>query len=641
MRRVLYIFLLFLISVCSFSQLKVAGIFGNNAVIQQGIAAPVWGQAIPGATVDVNFAGTETKTIADENGKWMIRLVPMKADGKSYTLLVKSGTEMLEFKNILLGEVWFASGQSNMQWKVSNGIDNQADEVEKANYPDIRFFTVNSFSSAQPLADIPQKDWQVCTPSSINDFSAVSYFFARSLYLDKKVPVGIIVSARGATNLETWMSQDRLITNPDFTESLSKMDSTTWNAKVKKFVEAEKNREYVANNSLLGIKKNVHTLKYNDSEWTKTEFPLNMKKMNYPRFWGLVWIRKSFELPTDATKKEWKLHLPIEDRNDRIYLNGKEIACGVSMLKDKVISIPSKLLKKGKNLLAVRMYVNWGIAEVGKNTGECYLKSTDNQLIELDGGWTHNNTIEPAIAQWEDFYATVNFNGMVHPIIPYGIKGFLWYQGENNVNRFKQYSELQQQLIEDWRVRWGQGYLPFLYVQLTNYKEQSAAPKSDDEWASLRDAQTATLQRSPFTAMVTTIDIGEANNIHSKNKQDVGKRLYLAAKAKAYGSPEIIYSGPLLKSAKLEGSVVRVAFEFSQNGLRTKGNLPLKGFALAGIDGKWFWADAQIDGNEIVASSKAVNQPTKIQYAWQSNPDCNLYNAENLPAVPFNVEINK
>lgn len=628
--------------VCLFSQLKVAGIFGNNAIIQQGIAAPVWGKATPGALVEVLFAGLETKTVADENGNWMVRLIPMKANGKSYELVVKSLTEKLEFKNILLGEVWFASGQSNMEWKVSNGVVNQNDEVAKANYPNIRFYTVKALASATPVTDIPQKDWEVCTSTSVKGFSAASYFFARQLHLDKNVPVGIIVAARGATNLETWMSKEKLMTHPDFTEEISKIDSATWNSKVRKCIQAEKDREYIANNSLAGINLKVHTLAFDDSAWDKTVFPLNMPKMNYLRFWGLVWIRKSFVVLSDAANKEWKLHLPIEDQNDRIYINGKEIGRGISKLKEKVISIPKGILKKGNNLLAVRMYVNWGAAEIGNGVNECYLKSNENQRIELDGSWSHNNKIEPPVAQWQDYYngGTVNFNGMVNPIIPYGIKGFLWYQGENNASKFKQYAELQPMLIDDWRVRWGQGYLPFLFVQLAAYRERSAMPKSDDEWANFRDAQSTTLKKSQNTAMACAIDIGETNYIHPKNKQDIGKRLYAAANAKAYGSVEI-YSGPVFKSAKLEESTIRVTFDFSQNGLKTKDNDPVKGFAVAGIDGKWVWADAKIDGNEIVINSTEVNVPKRIQYAWQSNPDCNLYNAENLPTVPFNVEITK
>jgi sialate O-acetylesterase len=642
MKRNALIILFLACFIYSNAQLKVAGIFGNNAVIQQEIAAPVWGQARTGETVSVEIAGNVVKTKADKNGEWMVQLIPMKADGKQYELTVKSGIETIVYKNIKIGEVWFASGQSNMQFKMGGGVQNQDEEIAKANYPDIRFNTVDLVTSVQPMKDIQQKDWQICNPTNVKDFSAVAYFFARELNSDKKVPVGIIVGARGATNLETWMSRDRLMTHPDFPEQLAKLvtDTAAWNDKVRKAIQSEKDRDLIANTSMIGLNQKVNVLKYSDGDWTKTSFPINMGKMGYPGFWGLVWIRKTIEIPTKSAKKEWKIQLPIKDQDDRIYLNGKEIARSVSKLKEKVITIPAGSMKAGINMLAVRMYVQWGSAEIGNDKNDCYLLSNDGERIELNGEWKSSNKIEPAVAQWQDYYnsSTVNFNAIVNPVIPYGIKGFLWYQGENNASRFKQYADLQPMLIDDWRVRWGQGYLPFLYVQLANYMERSATPKYADTWASFRDAQTSTLSKSQKTGMVCTIDIGDGNDIHPKNKQEVGKRLYIAAKAKAYGSTEV-YSGPMFKSANWDGNKLKITFDFAQNGLKTTDNQVVKGFAICDKDGKWSWADAKISGNEIHIPLGHDPLITRVQYAWQSNPDCNLYNAEGLPAIPFNVEL--
>lgn len=622
------------------AQLKVAGIFGNNAVIQQEIAAPVWGQAKAGETVSVLIAGNEVKTIADKNGDWMIRLIPMKADGKQYDLTVKSGIETILYKNIAFGEVWFASGQSNMQFKVGGGINNMDEEISKANYPNIRFYNVDLVTSVQPVKDILQKDWLICNSATVKDFSAVAYFFARELNMDKKIPVGIIVGARGATNLETWMSRERLMTQPEFSEQLAKLttDTALWNAKVRQAVQSEKDRDQIANTSMTGLNLKVNTLKYKDSDWNRTTFPINIGKMGYPGFWGLVWIRKVFEIPAQSVKKEWKIYIPIKDQDDRIYLNGKEIARSVSKLKEKSITFPVGSLKAGSNLLAVRMYVQWGSAEIGNDKAECYLLSKDGERIELAGEWTSNNKIEPPVAQWQDYYnsSTVNFNGVVNPIIPYGIRGFLWYQGENNASRFKQYAELQPMLIDDWRVRWQQGYLPFLFVQLANYKGRSVEPMEKDDWAAFRNAQASTLQRSQNTAMASAIDIGDGNDIHPKNKQEVGKRLYIAACAKAYNE-KIIYSGPQLKSVKKEGNNLLISFDFAQNGLKTPENKAVNGFAVCDREGKWTWANAKIAGSEIIIENAAT--ALRVQYAWQSNPDCNLYNKEELPAVPFNVEI--
>ena len=635
----IYLFFIALM-VCSsvHAQLKVAGIFGDNAVVQQGISVPVWGKANTGALVAVTLAGMESETFADSEGNWMLRLNPLKADGKRYELVIQCGTEKIVYKNIRVGEVWFASGQSNMQFKVGDGILNMEEEIVNANHPDISFFLVEPLTAVQPLKDTPQKSWKICTPENVKVFSAVAYFFARFLQQDMRIPVGIIVAARGATNIETWMSQDRLATHPNFKEAMSKLDTVNahWNEKVLKSEQAEMDRDKVANTSTIGLDQNVNALKYKDTSWVKSSFPLNMAKMGYSGFWGLVWIRKSIVIPPKSAKKVWTLSMPIKDQNDRIYLNGKEIAQGVSKLKNKNLLIPSGVIRKGKNLLAIRMYVHWGSAEIGNDMNDCYLLATDGEKISLGGEWSHNNRIEPPVAQWQDFYNTsiVNFNGMVSPVIPYGIKGFLWYQGENNSNRGKQYAELQPMLIDDWRVRWGLGYLPFLYVQLANYMERSVTPKKNDNWADFRDNQTTILTRSHNTAMVCTIDIGDGNDVHPKNKQEVGRRLYLAAKVKAYGSTEI-YSGPMFKSAILEGSSVRIAFDFAPNGLRTKNGEPVKGFAVADETGTWVWAEARISGKEVIVSSTQIMRPVSFQYAWQSNPDCNLYNMEGLPVVPF------
>jgi sialate O-acetylesterase len=640
MKKVITFFLSYVFFFQLHAQLRVAGVFGNNAVIQQGIAVPVWGKAAPNSAVTVEFAGQKNTAIANETGEWMLRLQPMKADGKSYTLSVISGLEKVSFSNLKIGEVWLASGQSNMQWKISSGVQNQEQEINKADFPDIRFNTIEPTTSAQPLSDIPRKDWKICSPQNVPDFSAVAYFFARELHLDKKVPVGIIVAARGATNLETWMSPEQLATHPDFTEAVKNFDTDTarWNAKIRTSIQFEIDREKIANTSLVGIHQKVHTLNYNDAAWTKTNYPINMTNMGYPGYWGLIWVRKTFEIPAGKAGNEWKLILPIKDQNDRIYLNGKEIAQGVSKLKIKDIIIPKTLLKAGKNLIAIRMYVHWGSAEIGNNEAASYLQSKDNQRIELSGTWTHSNKIEPLVAQWQNFYNTnnVNYNAMIAPVIPYSIRGFLWYQGENNASRFKQYAELQPMLIDDWRVRWQQGYLPFLFVQLANYKERSAEPVDKDEWAAFRDAQTSTLHRSQNTAMACAIDIGEGNDIHPKNKQEVGKRLYLAARAKAYNE-NLIYSGPQLKSVKKEGNNLRISFDFAQNGLKTTNNQAVKGFAVCDKNGKWSWANAKIVGTEILIENATT--ATRVQYAWQSNPECNLYNVEGLPAVPFNVEV--
>ena len=624
------------------AQLKAAGIFGDNAIFQQSIPIPVWGVAKVSSLVKITLGENEVQVMSDGQGKWMGYLPAMDADGKSYQLNISSGTETISYRNIMLGEVWLASGQSNMEYRMGFDLVNKEEEIKNANYPAIRFRIVDNVTSIVPMDDIIQKEWKICSPANAPAFSAVAYFFARSLHADLKVPVGVIVAARGATGIETWMSKGRLITHPDFTAALNKRDedSAHWNEYVRKSMKAEADRDVVAKTSFNGLKMGVTQLAFNDTGWTKTLFPLSSAKMGYGNYWGLIWIRKSFELTESESRKLQGLFLPINDQNDQVYLNGKLLAEGVAKMKSKTVVIPKNLLKAGQNILSIRMYINWGTADIGDRNTNCYLHFADGKQLILDGQWKHSNTIEPAVAGWQDYYnkLTVNFNGMIHPLIPYGIKGFLWYQGENNASKAKQYAELQPMLIDDWRVRWKQGYLPFLYVQLASYNSRSDTPLASDVWAQFRDAQRSTLFSSNNTAMACAIDIGDEFNIHPPNKQDVGHRLYLAAQHQVYHQ-NVIGFGPLLKSAIIQGNQVSVSFTCAEDGIVNKGNSPIVGFAVSDNTGKWFWANAIIDGQSVLVSSKEVLHPVRVQYAWQSNPIATLYNASGLPMIPFNEKV--
>lgn len=624
------------------AQLRPAGIFANHAVFQQGTPIPVWGKSAPHAPVIIKFAGSTFYTTADEAGNWKTNLPAMQADGKAYEMEIQSREEKIVLKDILLGDVWFASGQSNMAHKVGSQLVNKEEEIRNAHYPNIRFRTIDQVTSIVPEDDIPTKDWMVCNPSNVGEFSAVAYFFARALHVDQKVPVGVIVASRGATSIESWMSKDRLITHSDYREALLKRgdDAVQWNDFVKKSVQAEEDRNTIARTSFEGIKMGVTKIDYDDAVWSRTQYPLNAAKMGYGSYWGLLWLRKTFSLTQLQAEKSWTLILPVKDQDDHVYLNEREIAKGVSKQKEKAVKISKQNLIAGNNALVIRMYANWGIAEVGDRTTRCYLKAADGEEISLTGLWTHNNKIEPAVAGWQDYYnkPTVNFNAMIHPLIPYGIKGFLWYQGENNASKANQYEALQPMLIDDWRVRWKQGYLPFLYVQLANYKSRSDTPVVKDDWAQFRDAQTTTLYRSINTGMACTIDIGDEFEIHPSNKQDVGRRLYAAAKEKVYHI-DSVGNGPMFKSAVLNGNKVLISFDYAANGLISKTNKDLTGFALMDASGRWEWADATIDGSEIMVNAKGISNPVQVQYAWQSNPVAPFYNVEGLPMVPFNQKI--
>lgn len=469
-----------------------ASIFGNNMVIQQGINAPIWGTAKPNEKITIAFADRIQKTKADKTGKWMMRLPIMKAGGP-FKMLISSGKDSVVYPSVFVGEVWLAGGQSNMQLLMPE-IKNAGKEIADANYPAIRIFTAGMNMSHKPL-DKVKGEWQICTPENARKFSAVAYFFARELYQQKQVPVGIIASSWGSSPAEAWTSGEALLTYPDFKDSIVKYQQlqADWEA--------------------------LYTNYLAEKEALKTQ-PASGKK--------------------------------------------------------------------------------------------------------------------PPVLPLEKNYPSALYNAMIAPLVPYGIKGIIWYQGENNARKAFQYRSLFPLLINDWRNKWNNSNLPFVFVQLANHKVKNTEPVFKDEWASLREAQLMTL-KVPNTGMAVTIDIGEANNIHPKNKQDVGKRLFLAANHLAYNNTTDTYSGPIYQSINITGSEAEISFTHIGKGLIIKGDT-LSGFAIAGADKKFYWANAKVKGDKVIVSSNMVPNLVAVRYAWASNPDALLYNLDGLPASPFRTD---
>ena len=638
----LFIFLMNICGIQCFAQLKTAAIFGSNAVFQQNQKVPVWGTAKPKEKVEVIFGSFITHTITDEVGKWKVLLPTMKADGKTYQLTIKGETEKIVYDNIVFGEVWLASGQSNMAYTMSGDLMNKEEELKNATYPNIRFRNLEGVTAIVPSEIIPQKDWKICTPQTIGECSAVAYFFARSLHLDQHIPVGIIVAARGSTGIDTWMSKDCLIKHPDYTKALQTRDENPahWDSIVNDGANASNFRDSIGKNSFIGLTMGVHKIDFDDASWKKSGYPVSGESMGTNGFWGVIWMRKTFDISQSQLTKKWTINLPLKDQDDIVYVNGKEVAKGVSRQKNKTVAIPNNLLLEGKNVITIRFCVNYNIAEIGNKETDCFMESTDKEKINLEGTWAFKTDIEPKVSGWIGFHntSTVNFNAMIYPLIPYAIKGFLWYQGENNIWKGAQYVELSTMMIKDWRERWQEGNIPFLYVQLPFNSARGTKPVDGDKFSTFREYQRNILQKSPNTGMACTIDIGDVYNIHPSNKQDVGKRLYLIAQDLAYHQ-NVISSGPVFKEAKVNGNEVRVSFQYAEDGFKVKGANLENCFAISDTAGKWYWAEARIDRKELVLHSKEVDKPTKVQYGWQNNPYTPLYNQVDLPMQPFNVKL--
>jgi len=599
-------------------------------VLQQGVAVPVWGAATPSSKIIVTVAENKAEVHADEIGKWMVYLPAMHAGGP-YQLVVK-GSDSLTFKNVMIGEVWFASGQSNMNFSIDRPVENSEQVIADANYPNIREFKVKNTSSRTPTS-IYKGSWAVCSPENVKKFSAVAYFFARQLHVDKKVAVGIIHSSYSGTPIEAWISADYLVTHPDFIDTVNAIvnDTTDWSVLDIYAAKIDSLRNVIVNKATSGLINGVTKLDYDDSNWKSIDYPLKASRMNVPAY-ALVWARRVIEIPNNGKSADLYLNLGTIIRKDITYFNGVEIGRGNEETERKYI-VPLKLIRKGKNVLSVMLLNEWGNGRIGNFVDAPLLHSVDSSVfISLRGNWKYNSNIEPAlpVASSNKNQPTGLFNAMVFPMIPYAIKGFLWYQGESNAGRAQQYKSLLPLMVTDWRIQWKQGELPFLFVQLPDYGNSI-------ELAQLRESQ-ASLLKYPNTGMAVTIDVGDSTNIHPAKKETVGYRLWLAAKKIAYHDSDVTI-GPVLKSYTVSLDSVRLNFSDTRGGLTTKGDEAITGFTIAGENQIFCPAKAIIrDKSSVILYSEKVRRPVAIRYAWTGNLPANLYDNEGTPCIPFRTD---
>jgi len=636
---VAFILFLFFQSMC-LAQITLPKVFGDNMVLQRGIQIPVWGNSAPGALIIAELGTVRTNAKADQVGKWMIRFPKFKAGGPYTLKIYESGKNdaPIELKEILIGDVWLASGQSNMEWQVQQAQDAK-NEIAKANFPKIRFIFVGHDKKLTPQADILSGKWEICDTTSVKQFSAVAYYFSRKIHQDQNVPVGIIQSTWGGTPVESWTSREMLLSSPITRSGILGNDSLTPNNFVMDSLNNIRFWEIVyhpQNNT----DKFIPMPGYDDSDWPEVEIPGLVKEFGIYPYEGMVWLRKKVLLPETFAGKELTLNLGHPEMNYSLYFNGVEICKTVwNANPAHNYTIPANLVKNGENTISVRMAMLWGGGGLNPPAEEIYI--TDGSFrISLAGRWLYKKDLEPAIPKIRNYhyYPALLFNAMINPVIPFGIKGFLWYHGEANDTEAYNYRTLFPMMITDWRQRWNQGDIPFLYVQLANYKKTKTHP-SESEWAELRESQTLTLSQ-PNTGMACIIDIGDANNIHPSNKQEVGRRLALNANKLVY-KQDCIASGPLYKSFRTEGNRIRISFTNTGSGLSTKDDKEVKGFAIAGSDKQFHWANAMIEGNEVVVYSDNVPVAEAVRYAWADNPECNLINSEGLPAIPFRTDDRK
>lgn len=637
--------------------LKLPSVFSDNMVLQRQAPIPFYGKANPGEKITVRLNGKFVETTAKPDGTWMVKFRPMEAGGP-YSASVTADTT-IEFKNVMIGEVWIASGQSNMEWIQVNADD--FEQSTKETDPAVRMFTAEKVSAEDPQFDV-KGAWVESKPDTVAGFSAVANAFAKEIHKVLKVPVGVIHTSWGGTPAESWASRPALNAGKSTREMVAKYLSgiggfpekkaayekelAEWNAKVRPADPGNK-----------GFADGWAEFDAYTGNWKAVKLPNHLEVTQDDDMNGAVWYRKEIQLPEDWYGKPLKLNLgPIDDTDDT-YVNGRKVGyvdegTQYHYAVGRSYRVSPGLLRRGRNVIAVRVFDSGGQGGFMGTPLQMTLGLADGTgtPMSLAGDWVSktevrfdppsqdlmNSQPQPPFGPGHPWAPGGLYNGMLAPFIPYAIRGAIWYQGESNAERAEQYRDLFPTMINDWRAKWGEGDFPFYFVQLANFTARNAEPVESD-WAELREAQLMTLSL-PNTGMAVTIDIGEANDIHPRNKREVGRRLALNALAQTYGKPQP-HTGPMLAEvpANPKLGTIEVVFKDAVS-LKTSDGGPVKGFAIAGEDKKFVWANAVIDGLTVRLSSPLVDQPKYVRYGWSNNPEVNLTDESGLPASPFRTD---
>ena len=640
MKKIFLSSITFLICCSLHAGVTLPKIFSDNMVLQRNKTIPVWGWANANEKITVQFDHQTKKTKADKNGKWMVKLDNESAGGP-YQLIVK-GKNTITINDVLVGEVWICSGQSNMEMPIEGWgqINNYQEEIANANYPMIRHFKVPNQVSSIPLTDVSGGNWQICSPATAGDFSAVAYFFGRELYNKLKVPIGLLNTSWGGTIVETWTSRKAFENSDEFKNMIVGMPSLNLDSLAKARTAETRKRVEALQGSLNATDASTwKDLNTDDSNWPQMQLPNLWESQQIGDMDGIVWFRKTINISAEDAGKTATLFLSMIDDNDITYLNGVKVGSTDGYNVKREYTIPANILKEGKNVIAVRVEDTGGGGGIYGDSADMKL-SLGNNVIALSGKW--NFKVEKiaggSVSIGPNSYPTLLFNAMVNPLIPFAMEGVIWYQGESNAGRAYQYSKAFPLMINDWRSRWNEGDFPFYFVQLASFNAANGNSKNGSTWAELREAQTKTLSL-PNTGMAVTTDIGNPTNIHPKDKQDVGKRLAAIAFHNVYGENNV-YSGPMYQSMKITGNKITVNLTHTGSGLMVKDKYGyLTGFEIAGADKKFHYAKAYMDGSNVVVYSDDVPDPVAVHYGWADDAgEANLFNKEGFPALPFRTD---
>ena len=642
--KVLLVILFLVKPFLSIGQITLPKLISDGIVLQRDAKIPIWGWASPNEKIIIHFNKKTYKTTASKDGNWQIELPKMKAGGPY--ILSLSGKNNIEIKDILIGDVWLCSGQSNMVHQLDIHDVTYEKEIATANYPEIRHFKIPTTTSISgEKEDLDGGNWQKAIGNDVRPFSAVTYFFAKKIYEKYQIPIGLINASVGGTPIEAWIPKEGYKEHADILKIIEENKDTAFinSQNVKPPFNAS--TEKITDKGLIGEKL-----------WYDVDFvPKNWRQINIPGYWedqgirdlnGVVWYRKEIEIPASMVGEKARVFLGRIVDADELYINGVKVGNTTYQYPQRRYTVPENLLKAGKNTFVIRVTNNNG--KGGFVPDKPYYIFTEKDTVDLKGYWhykvgdvfkpidfskfTKNKKIRRINAQNEP---TSLYNAMVAPFTKMPLKGILWYQGESNSGRPDTYEAYMKNLISGWREVFNQPDLPFIYAQLPNFMDVSYLPL-DSGWAELREAQLKALS-NPNTAMTVNIDLGEWNDIHPDNKKDVGERMALAGLKLAYNE-NLVYSGPLYKDYEIKENKVIISFSHIGSGLKTNDGEALSEFAIAGEDKVFVWANAKIEDDKVIVWNDTIENPKYVRYAWADNPDNpNLYNKEGLPASPFRI----
>ncbi|MBC3786629.1 sialate O-acetylesterase [Spirosoma utsteinense] len=627
------------------AEVRLPKVFGSHMVLQRRKPIPVWGWADAGEKITVTLASQSKTASTGKDGKWRVSLDPIEAGGP-FQLVVRGKKNTVTYDDVLAGEVWLCSGQSNMEWPLIAAM-NGKEEIKTANYPQIRQLAVGKAMSLSLGSDI-EGEWTVCSPATAPAYTAVGYFFAKQLQKELNVPIGLINSSWGGTHSETWTSREAMNRDEELKAVAEKLPGTyqevvqSGTERIRKLLQQQQGGLPTVGEAQTWADPNLNT-----SAWKSMNAPGDWEWGGLPTVDGVVWFRREVMVPETGSLKNVKLSIGSVDDDDSTYVNGQLVG-STKGLRARAYALPDGLLKPGRNVIVVRVADNGGGGGL-MGTAEQLRLVGDNLDLPLAGSWQYRvaSINSSSYNPGPNTYATQLFNAMINPLVPYAVAGAIWYQGESNAGRAYQYRRTFPLMIQDWRQHWKEDF-PFLFVQLASFNASNGDSRRGSAWAELREAQTMTLQL-PNTGMAITADIGEATDIHPKNKHDVGNRLAAEAMRVVYRKPggpagEVPAAeasrGPMLDKMTPDKNRAILTFRNAADGLMVKDKYGyLKGFEVAGEDQKFYYAKADVQGNSVIVHCDSVAAPVAVRYGWADyNGEVNLFNKQGFPAVPFRTD---